>query len=177
MNDEYQNATPSFFPTAVKQGLIIGVIIIILSLVSNLAGLSTNVMASLVLTFLMVVLYAAAAFMAVKSHRDHDLGGTITFGRAFITGLVAALVAGLMTSVFSIVYVQFIDPGSVQDAIDASMEMMEKFGLDEDQIDAARESALESATNPLMILINGTGLAFFFGAIGSLISAAVLKQD
>lgn len=177
MTHQIQESTPPFFPTAAKNGIIIGVVIIIISLVYQLAGLTSNIFWSMLIGVIAMVLYAVASYRAVKEHRDVDLGGSIGFGRAFITGLVAAAVAGVVGAIFSIVYIQFIDPGSVQDSIDAARDMMESIGADEDQIDAAMKDAERRMANPMSLFLQGFMTAAVVGAIASVIIAAMMKQS
>ncbi len=177
MTDQFSQSETPFLNTAVKNGLIIGVILIVISLVHQLAGLSSNIFISMIVGLLSMVLYAVAAYRAIKEHRDVDLGGNITLGRGFLTGWVAALVAGVVTSIFSLVYINFIDPSSAQEAMDAARELMEKFGAPEEEIEKAMKDAENRLSNPLTLFMQGFGTAAVIGAIASIIVAAMLKRD
>ena len=177
MTDIETTTNAPFLPTAIKNGLIIGVIIIILSLILQLTGMNTSFVMLMVFFLIILILYAVASFRAIKEHRDVDLGGGITFGRAFITGLVAVIAAGLIGTVFSMIYNLYIDPAGVQDTIDATLDFMEQMGASEDDIDLAEAKAARSATDPIYMLTQGMLQATGIGVVASLIIAAILKRD
>ena len=177
MSEQYEQADTPFMSTAVKHGLIIGIILIVISLAYQLAGLTSNMFFSMLVGLLSILLYAVASFRAIKEHRDYDLGGHITLGRGFLTGWVAAMVAGAVAAIFSVVYVNFIDPGSVQDAMDGAREMMEQFGTDEDIIDEAMKDAEERMSSPVRVFFSGFITSAVVGAIAAVIMGAVMKKE
>ena len=177
MSDQYQASNSSFLPTSIKQGIICGVILIVISLLTNLLSLNSNMMFLILLFVISLALYIMASYRSIKVHRDEDQGGKITFGRAFITGLVAVLVASILFSIFSIIYNIYIDPASVQETIDATRDFMEKFDTDEDAIDQQIANAEKMAYDPLSILKQNIFSAGVIGVLASLILAAILKRD
>ncbi|MEM7248161.1 MAG: DUF4199 domain-containing protein, partial [Acidobacteriota bacterium] len=51
------------------------------------------------LGFLVMLLGFSVIFVAVKQHRERDLGGVIKFGRAFLLGLGITMVASLLYTI------------------------------------------------------------------------------
>ncbi|WP_447641985.1 MULTISPECIES: DUF4199 domain-containing protein [Chitinophagaceae] len=60
-----------------------------------LARNSGNIVPSSVLVYAAVVLLFVLLFLAIRSYRDHALGGFITFGKALKAGILMALVSSL----------------------------------------------------------------------------------
>jgi predicted histidine transporter YuiF (NhaC family) len=177
MTDQYTESNTPFFTTAAKHGLIMAVLAIIITLAMQLAGLGSNMMLTMLVGFLVFFLYIFAGYRAVKEHRDVELGGQITFARAFVTALVATLLACLIASLFSVIYTVYIDPASAQQNMDAARDMMENLGADEDAIDEALRKAEEQMSNPVGLFIQTFATAGIISAIGSAIIAAVLKRN
>ena len=64
-------------------------------------------------------------YMGVKEIRDHELGGYINVGLALRKGMAIALIGGLISSVFTLIYMNFIDP----DMGDRILEGAEEQGM------------------------------------------------
>ncbi len=177
MTDQYTESQTSFFPASMKQGLIFGMIMVIITLVASITGLASELWFSAVIMPISIVLYIVAAVTAIKNHRNEDLGGYITFGRAFLTGLMTILIVGLIATIFSIINLKFINPGIAEQQLDATREFLEKLGTEDDIIDQAMAEAERKMKNIGSLLLNGMIAAAIGGAIISLICAAVLKRN
>lgn len=120
---------------------------------------------------------AAFISMAMIKHRDQDLGGYISYGRAFMVGFMTTLVVALITVIWSYIYFALIDPEMLGTVLDASREqMMEQQNMDEAQVDQAMGYMSWMFTPGMFAVWAGIGTAFF-GLIISLIAAAVIKKD
>ncbi len=161
----------SLMPTAMRYGLIGGLIAIVWALVKNMSGLMTNSMAGIV----DLLVYVFIVFSAIKALRTAQ-GEHISFGKAVGVGTLACAIAGLLAGVFNFVYFNFIDPSAVEEIVAYSMEMMEGFGLEEEALEAAAESARNGFTLPRS-LMSGVGSGAVIGLIGSLIGGAVMKKE
>jgi hypothetical protein len=125
---------------------------------------------TMVLAFIMV-------FFGVRSYRDNVAGGTVSFGRAFIVGL-------LITAIASVCYVatwelvgQRIAPDYVEKYAAYSVEKVRKSGATEAQIAAKKQEMAEfneMYKNPMMNIAFTfleplpVGLLFTLGAAGVL---------
>ena len=91
-----------YFSTALRYGLIGGAISIAFSLIANLAGLVdyTGAESNMLVNIVSFGITVGIVIFAIQAHRDTELGGYITFGRAFTVGFVAVMVAGLMGAVW-----------------------------------------------------------------------------
>lgn len=111
------------------------------------------------------------AIVYVQIKHKKELGGFITYGRAFSAGFKTAAYAALFLAVLIFIYYKFIDPGMMDEIVDKSIE---KAGGEPDKI-----SAIEK-TRPYFVIFAAFGSAVLFsisGLIISLISAAVVKKD
>ncbi len=108
--------------------------------------------------------------MAVKKHRDEDLGGFITFGRAFGVGFLVTLVISAITAVWVYFYFGFIDPDMATAIMENSLAQQ---GIEDD----AMIDQMKFWFSPGAMAIYGLIGSLFFGAILSLIVAAVMKKN
>lgn len=121
-------------------------------------------------TALTYVPFIAAIIYVQTKHRS-ELGGYITFGRAFSAGFKVAAYAGLFIALITALYYKVLSPGSMDAVIDAAIA---KAGNNEQQV-----KGIEMMSK-YMILFMVFGLAVTFtisGLIISLISAAIIKRE
>src|SRR5687768_5650415 len=115
--------------TVLKWGLITGMVYIAFSLIGNLLGISEGGAGSMGLGFLSNTLLMLVTFftiyLGVKETRDQDNGGYLTFGEGFLAGFKIALIASAIAGVFTLVYMQFIDPELMDRAMEGAEEQFE----------------------------------------------------
>ncbi len=167
----------SYQNTVLRYGLIAGMVSIIFSLITYMTDLAfSSVYSSLLLLLVSLVISVTFIFLAIKTHRDQDLGGYITFGRAFLVGLLVAIVSGVIGTIFTFVYTNYIDPNYWTNAMAGIEELYSNMGMSEDQIEMAMESVRKNAA-PGRTILNGMLGALIGGSILSLIVAAILKKN
>ena len=159
------------FPTAIRNGLIGGLIVIVWTLVKNMAGLATNTFAGIV----DLLIYGFVIYSAIKGVRNLQ-GNHISFGKSVGVGVVACALMGLISGLFNYTYFNFIDPGAVDELVAFSLEAMSSF-LDEDMLEETAEAMKSSMTSLPTQAGTGLGSGVFFGLIGSLIGGAIMKKD
>lgn len=147
---------------------------IVIGLVMYLAGMSDPANpspASQAISCLNYILIIVTIVMAIKVHRDKELGGYITLGRSLGLGTATALVIGGISAVWTIIFMTLIFP---------------------DMADAIKEAAMDKAqpgqeemtgkmvgifSNPAIV---GAMVLFFTVLIGfftALIAGAIMKKD
>ncbi|HHM21410.1 MAG TPA: DUF4199 domain-containing protein [Bacteroidetes bacterium] len=170
-------STVPFFPTALRMGLYGGGALIIYTLISNITGLSipSGITKSVLAGLIPLILYIGIGVFAIKKHRDEDLGGYISFGRAFVVSLIAMIVAGIIGTLFNILYMQVIDPGYVDTAIEGMEEMFANMGMESGMSDEQLEKIREQFS-PTYQLTTGLLWGSLMGAVLSLIIAAIMKR-
>ncbi len=184
-NNFVDPSTVPYFQTALRYGLIGGLILVAWGLVAQMVGLADPCAAaeggsSAILTGLIgiAVLIGVSALVGVMAIRQHtgDLGGYISFGRAFVVSLVALIIAGVISGLFNVLYTTVIDPGMTDRVMDCMADIYEEQGLDQDQIDAAL-GFLKIAYNPFLQVVTSIFTSAFFAAIIGLVLAAVMKKN
>jgi small-conductance mechanosensitive channel len=174
---------PPYRNTAITYGALTGLVSIVIGLVSYLAGLSDPSKQQGALGWINQLLsygiMISGLVLAVRKHRDQELGGYITFGRAFGVGFLTMLVLGLVTAIWTYVFFNFIATDMLELIQQASIDrMVEKQGMSVDQAEAAMNNPVtKSMMNPVAF----TGFAFvgilFIGAIFALIVAAIMRKS
>lgn len=162
------------FPTALRYGLIGGLINVGFGIIIYLSDMNTWL--TLGLGLLMFVVNIIMIVLAVRTHRDQELGGYITLGRCMVIGITVIVLTALLGMLWNVLLYKFIDPDTPQRIADMSAEMLEAFGLPDEEIEKARDSALESASFEKQIKnsLFGTPIG---GAIISLIVGLIMKKS
>lgn len=172
---------------AVQYGLIgaaalilvgLGVQMMILSLMKKAAGSGAafspmKLVGISILSFLLVI--AIFIFCLTKSIKEYRrLNPDYTYKKLVGQGLLATLIIAFVSTAFSLLYSQVIDPGARQKTVDLSIQLYENMSMPEDQ----KQKMIDKIQNqdPVRQTINSLALTLFFGLIVSLISASVLNK-
>lgn len=171
-----QESSVSMMPTVLRYGLIGGLVLMVVNLFFAVSGINVFSMGMAALTtFLTFAIYLVMMVMAVKKHRDQDLGGYISFLRAFLVAFLASMLAALIANFVNWIYGNFIDPGYADRIREGAIEMYENMGMSEEQMDMA----MEQLQNPYSVSKIMMGLVFgaIIGAVISLVIGAVMKRE
>ena len=127
---------------------------------------------TMVIAFLMV-------FFGVKSYRDNVAGGSVTFGRAFIVGLMITLVASACyVATWQLVYHK-LAPDFVDKYAAYAMEKAKKSGATAEQIAAQKKEMadfIELYRNPLINIAITLLEPLPVGLVFTLVTAGVLSR-
>ena len=166
--------------TVLTFGLIAGVMISVLMdgslLVANKIGSGHN---SMLLGYTMMVASFMLIYFGIRSYRDNNLAGQISFGRAFACGILIALITTVCyVATWEVIYFNFI-PHFMDSYWAAQIHKIQSSGLDPATI-AAQVAAIQHSQqlyqNPFV------NMAYTFieplpvGLIITLISAAILRR-
>ncbi len=171
----------SIFPTALRYGLIGGLVSIAISLLGNVLGLvdpcagfsGTNA----IFTFLGIGIYVVVGVMAIKHHRDEELGGYASFGRAFSLIFMTLLIMGALGGVFTVLYMNIIDPTMVDTIMECTAQTYEKQGMSAQQIEQSMGIVKMMYQPGLQLVLNLLVGPAFSGALFGLIIAAFTKKN
>jgi hypothetical protein len=116
--------------------------------------------------------------MAIKEYRDKEMDGFISFGRAFKTGFVYALIASSLTVLFMIVFYNFIIDFDtfMANQVDVSVKILKERGMSDADISKTLAKSPAFVSAQWFILVS-----MFFGTliiqtIADLIVSAILKR-
>lgn len=106
-------------------------------------------------------------FAGIKSYRDQDSGGFLSYGRSLGTGVLIGLFGGIITGFFTVIMFTVIDPGLSEKIIEkAQQDMIERGGMSEDQIEMGM-SWTRKFMSPVVL--------FFFSILGSVFMAFIFS--
>jgi len=165
--------------TVLTFGLISGLMISVLMGGSLLLANKIGSGHSMVLGYTMMVASFLLVYFGIRSYRDNNLAGQISFGRAFACGILIALITCICyVAMWEILYFNFM-PHFMDSYWAAQIRSVQSSGLDPatiaTQVAAIRHSA-QLYQNPLV------NMAYTFieplpvGLLMTLISAAILRR-
>ena len=157
--------------TALKWGVIIGIISILYSTAIMVSGEVGNQL----LGYLVYVIIAIGVYLAMTDFKKENQG-FLSYGQGLGLGALTCTIVGLISGFFTIAYMKFIDPTITEQMMKKAVEEMEKKGFPDDQIEKAMEYS-KMFMNPGVLFIVGLIGTIFIGFVLSLIIAAILKKD
>jgi hypothetical protein len=165
-----ENSKPSSSGVAFKWALIYLVTSIVITYVWQLLKVDQTSSVK----YIGYIPFIAFLILAQKEFRD-SLGGFITFGQAFVAGLLYSVFGAILISVFIYIYFTFLSPDVFSKIMDTQRDAMSQKGMSSDQVDQAM-----SVMNKYGTLITAFFTIFavaIFGIIVALIGAAILKKE
>ena len=164
--------------TASRYGLIIAGIGISYTLLAYLIDLEllVNPYMGIGLWIVNFILLIVAVSTVKKS-----FGGFISFKDAFSTFLLTYAASALITALFSILLFSLIDPTAAERLheliIESTVNMMEKFGAPEEQIETQVESLENNQQFSMVNQVRGFFMGIVIFAVIGLIVAAIMKKN
>lgn len=171
----YDQKSVSPYPTITRIGLIGGACFIVFALLTNMF-MREPTQGTMIKMLLPFAIFIGIVVFAIRKHKNEDLGGYITFGRAFLVGLLAILLTSLVSGVFDILLRTLIDPTLSAFELEQTRMAYEKANFSEEQIEQFMKYA-EMGSKPMVRLLVGIGISAFIGAIVSAISAAFMQKE
>ena len=158
-----ENVKGAFGPSVLR-GVYLGVALILFSLILYLLGIDRESPVQYVSYLILIVGLAWSIF----AFRNKDLGGFCTYGKAFSAGFYTALIASLLTGIYTFINVTAIDPGMIGEILLRAEEGMlaSNPNMTDDQLEIAL-SWTEMMTTPIMMSV--------FNFIGNLLVSTILS--
>jgi hypothetical protein len=153
-------------------GLIMGLIGIVYTLVFYFLDLTFNKAQGLVFLLLLIVIL----FFLVKSYRDNYRHGFITFGQGLGAGMIIFLYYAIITAVFTYILYAVIDPNLIDKQLAYTEGLLQKRGLPEEAIEMSMKIQKKIMIPEIMAPISIFG-SMFYGLIMSLIVAAFVRKE
>jgi hypothetical protein len=153
-----------------RYGLILGLVSIVFGLILQMTGQATNNWLSSIgyILFIVVIVLAHKAF---KEGGD----GFMSIGQGLGIGTLLSVIGGTLSSIFTFIYLKFVDDSMLQMIRDKQIEAFEAQGMDDAQIEQAMEMA-GKFSGPVAILIMGIVGSALVGFIISLIISLFTKK-
>lgn len=164
-----ESTTPSVTTKSagIRYGLFMGVFSIAYFLILNTLGADiTQGPAS----WGRYVYCAVFIFLAHKYFKDNG-DGFMAYGQGMGISFWMGLISVAISSVFTYIYVKFIDTGFIQQVLDKTREQMEEKGtLSDEQIDQAMSMTAKFMTPEMMVIFG-----VIFGIIGTIIIGLIVS--
>ena len=155
-----------------KNGIIIGLIFIVYGMILQFLNLDMKLMGYLsYVNYVVLIVFVVLAHKAFKEDGD----GFMTIGQGLGIGMLITLIGTVISSIFSYIYLKFIDDSMIQKTLDFQIEEMEKKGMDDATIDQAMSITSKIMTPEIMPIMAVVFMAFA-GFIISLIVSVFTKK-
>ena len=155
-----------------KNGIIVGLIFIVYGMILQFLNLDMKMM-----QYLGYVNYIVLIIFVVLAHKGFKEGGDgfMSIGQGLGIGMLMTLVGSVLSSIFTYIYLKFIDDSMITKLLDAQIEELEKRGLDDTAIEQAMAVTSKIMTPEIMPLLAVVVMAFA-GFIISLIVSLFTKK-
>jgi len=168
---------------SVKNGLLIGLIVVVLNVVYYIIDPLFAFTNTWVGIFSLVLLITLLVVLGLDVRKK--IGGYWSYGQAFTSLIIMAAIVVLLSTIYSFILFKFVDPQLPAKATAALLEKttatLNNLGMDQSKIDAATESfkngEMEAKLQPTLkneLVAFVTGV-LIYGVI-SLIIAAIIKK-
>lgn len=167
------------FKAGLNAGVILGIVSVVLTFVVYFISPITLASGTFGIGML-VVFIGILIYLGIQYRKS--IGGFMDFGPAFNFSFIAMVVAGIISQIGTALLYNVVDPALpgvlVEQTLENTMDMMEKFGaadaMSTQQIDEMREGFAANYT--VMGQIKAFGIALIIYAVLSLILGAILKK-
>lgn len=150
--------------SAMKSGLILGILFAINFLLSTSSSLYLGA-----LTYVIMAIILIAAYRFTIQFRDKECEGYITYGRSFLFILFSFFYAGLISSLVKFIYWQFINPDYLTNLYNESMLFIQNMNLPtEEKFEENMRTLLKPASFALQYIWVNTFLGIVVGLIMSI---------
>ena len=158
----------------VKFGLICSGASILWALLLYITGLN-HIDSAWIFNILSIGIPVLFVSMAIKEVRMTTGGGYIQFNTAFGVSFKVTAINSILSSLFTIVYLQVIDPTFMDFIMQKQVNKMQEMGMGEEQIQKMVDQTAKWQTPSMMFMWTLVG-TFVIGVLVSLIMSAILKK-
>ncbi|MEK6783604.1 MAG: DUF4199 domain-containing protein [Bacteroidota bacterium] len=155
----------------IRYGLMMSVLSIAFFVIMNVAGLDMQGPVG----YLGWAITAAMLFLAHKYYKEQG-DGFMTIGQGTGIGFWAGTVSSIISSIFTYVYIKFIDDSFLQAIKDKQIESMQERGMSDEQIEQAMQFA-GAFSSPEAIFGFGIVFGIIAGVIIGLLVALITKKN
>lgn len=164
--------------TVLKFGLISGFISIIGFLVMHISD-SRNFENGMIYGFASMIVAFSFIFVAIKTYRDKQNGGTITFGKAFQMGLYISLIASTIYVVTWLITLYNFIPDFADKYAAYSISQMQADGASPAEVSKAMaemQEFKETYKSPVMVVLWTYMEILPIALLFTLLASAILKK-
>ncbi|MGI4885451.1 MAG: DUF4199 domain-containing protein [Janthinobacterium lividum] len=161
--------------TTAAVGLRYGLLTGLVSILFSFALFATDQQGNSAIGLLGFVILIAGIVLAHRAFKQAN-AGYLAYGQGVGIGTMLAAVSGVLSTAFSYVYREFIDPDMSARVLDQARAKLEAAGtMSEAQINQALSMSTKFTTGPIGLVFGVVG-SILFGVIFSLVIAAITKN-
>ncbi len=158
--------------TNLTNGLILGMVGVVYSLIMYFLNLSLNKPQG----YVFILIQIAILYFLLKSYRDNYMHGQITYGQSFGAGVIICLYYAVIMAIFTYILYAIIDPGLVAKQLAMAEDAMVKKGAPQAAIDTGMAFTAKIMKPAIMAPISILGNVFW-GAIISLVISIFIRKE
>lgn len=166
--------------TVLRYGLIGGGIVSLFMICTMpFADANTDMGNAQIIGYASMIVALSTIFIGIRSYRDKQLNGVISFGKAFLTGLYIALIASSLYVITWMILSEFFMGDFMEIYMNATIKEWQSSDLSQVEIDqkiAEMQQMAELYKKPVFKALMTYMEILPVGILISLISAAVLKK-
>lgn len=171
-----ETQTRSVFTQSLIYGGLTGLASILFSLVMYIF----DVQQKNPVMYLAFAILLGGIILANLNYRNKFRGGVLSFGQAFLIGLLTIVIAGILSSLYTYLFYSFFDPAAHAKIVDTAMEQAElkmiEQGTPSEQMDMGLKMA-RMFMSPLAMALFGLLWSLILGAVLALITAIFVKKE
>ncbi len=172
MSEPFNTPKAPIFPTALRYGVIISGVGIVFTIILYLLDMDTSTLAQL-LGYLVLI---GGILVGTLEYRDKVNEGFIKYSQVIGLGVLMAVVAAFILGLFSIVYMQYINPEMMEQIILIQEEKFIEQGMTDEQIEDAI-GYMRKFSNPIFSIPFTVIWYAFAGLVISAIAGFFIKTD
>lgn len=146
----------------VNYGLYLGIAGVIVNLINYALGMHLDPHWSI--SVITIVIFIALIVYGIKVYKAAN-GGFLSWGQGVKIGVGIALIAAIIGTIYNLIFMNFIEPDFMAQAVEVQNQKLLDQGLSEEEIEAANAMTQKFQTPALVAA---------FGIIGSLIGGFVV---
>jgi hypothetical protein len=162
----------SFFQQTLTAGLLLGIVLVVYSLLMYFLDMSTNKY----IGWISYLIIAVVIYYLQVQHRNKDLNGFMSYGKALGFAVMSMLVASVISAIFNFIMVKFIDPGLITKIMSMQEEAMAKRGMTAEQTEMAMKMTAKMMSPVFMSIFTLIGM-MFWGTVVSLITSIFTRKE
>lgn len=156
----------------IRYGLILAAVSVIFFLLAAALSLNTTQGPA---RWVSLIFMTVVFFLGQKYYKENG-DGYMTYGQGMGIGFWASLISSLISSVFTYIYVKFIDPSWLETIKEMQVEQLQEQGMSDEQIEMSM-GMMEKLSTPEMIFIFGIIGGVFLGVILSLVITIFTQKN
>ncbi len=171
-----ENNTDSTKSIALNYGLTLGVASVLLAVIMYMAGTDFAINNGWINTVVSLAIMIGIITLGIKKYRENN-NGYISLRQSLKVGIAIALIAGIISAIYTLVFTSYIDPSYMTTMQELQLEkaLEQNPNMSEQQIEMM-QSMTSKTSSPGFIFGVSLLASLFLGFIISLISGLILKK-